>query len=178
MQRIQRLILAVVVALILLLASPFPQTAWASHFTLSSDPEWGYSQLSAAASDATDGDTIFMTEDSSGNECYMVQIQDKNVTLDLGGHTLTVGGYKNNVADYYGIHVEGGSVTIKNGTILSTSNHPDPINAVGGTIILGSDVKVESLTSVIQAANGGKVIVDGHGRQWYRLAYHGDGWQG
>ena len=164
MQRIQRLILTVVGALALLLASPFPQTAWASHFTLSSNPEWGYSQLSAAASDATDGDTIFMTEDSSGNDCYIVQTPyqgNKNLTLDLGGHTLTVGGYKNNVADYYGINMEIGSITIKNGTILSTSNHPDPINAVGGTIILSDDVKVESRTSVIQAANGGKVIVDG-----------------
>lgn len=75
--------------------------------------EKGYADLSAAASAAQTGDIVALTADQTSEPVAFAS----NVTLDLGGNTLTIEGGTADTA--YGVQFAGeGSNVLKNGTLL------------------------------------------------------------
>ena len=73
---------------------------------------YGYNTLADAVSNAVDGDTITMMADASTEKVTV----NKNITLDLGGHTLTI--TEANASNRWGLTFESGTSTITNGTIV------------------------------------------------------------
>lgn len=84
-----------------------------------------YASLQEAFDAATEGQTITLANNASGNGVILYASQKKNLTLDLNGHTYTVSGKavgsKN--TENQAFHFEkGNTVTIKNGKLTSTSS--------------------------------------------------------
>lgn len=68
-------------------------------------------ELLAAIAAAVDGDTITLTDDVTLGAALEIDLDDVDLTLDLGTHTL-----------YGRINLKGGRLTVTNGTIESTSS--------------------------------------------------------
>ncbi|MBQ9521835.1 MAG: hypothetical protein IJR72_04610 [Oscillospiraceae bacterium] len=117
-----------------------------------------YPTLSEALNYAQNRDTITLLKDVTVNS---VLSTNKTLTIDLNGHKLQV-----NVNQ--GITSKnGGALTIINGTITS-DNKDDIIYATkenyaskGGTIVLGSGLRVKSSRYVLYADNGASIVIDG-----------------
>lgn len=73
-----------------------------------------YSSLQEAINAAQDGKTVTLRTDATED----VTIAGKNITLDLGGNTLT-----NTNAGKATISVQGGTVTVKNGSIVGGTGY-------------------------------------------------------
>ena len=97
-----------------------------------------YTTIAKAVAAANSGDTITLLTDVE----EQVEIQ-KDVTLDLGGHTLSKSG--SYVLDIYN------TVTIKNGTVLMNGNRDDAGGAIwvnkAANLTVDSDVTVIAQTS-------------------------------
>ncbi|WP_139651647.1 cell wall-binding repeat-containing protein [Raoultibacter phocaeensis] len=75
--------------------------------------EKGYADFAAAAQAAQAGDTVTLTVDQTSEPVTFAN----NVTVDLGGHTLTIAG--ESAATAYGVQFAGeGENVLKNGTLL------------------------------------------------------------
>ncbi|MDO4403546.1 MAG: hypothetical protein Q4C09_00785, partial [Atopobiaceae bacterium] len=157
MQRVRKTILVLVGLLLLLALPPFSSTALAEESPYQTSDGKTYDDFYGAVWNVPANGTITLLKDNTGM-CWLER-DDANFTVDLNGHTLSVGFGFNK----FGIHCVKGTVTFKNGTIVSNTNDTDPIRCegAGGTIILGQNLKVEARTSAILADGGGKVIVDG-----------------
>ena len=115
-----------------------------------------YKTLAAAVGAATDSSTVKLLKDTVEDVTL-----SNSLTIDLGGHTLTV-------QSATGIKNTAGTSTIKNGTIQSTKD--DPIYATGGTLILGDNLTITSSSSVLWA-KGGTITVDGASLKGTHSAY-------
>ena len=107
-----------------------------------------YSSLQEAINTAQDGETVTLRTDATED----VTIAGKNITLDLGGNTLT-----NTNAGKATISVQGGTVTVKNG------------NVVGGTsyynieVTKGSNANMTLTGVTATAGNTGSSMIDNWG---------------
>lgn len=121
--------------------------------------ETPYHTVEQARKAVTDGDTLTLKVDHTG----ALALSAKNVTVDLGGHTLTYSGTGEGAA----LQVNQGAgadntVTVRNGTIKATGQNNACIRATSGTVaqtltlILGGD-----LTLTVGSNNrSGKVVLD------------------
>ncbi|MCC8081413.1 MAG: hypothetical protein LIO80_05340 [Lachnospiraceae bacterium] len=80
-----------------------------------------YTSLYNAVKAAADGDTVTVLSDTTFSS---YTIKNKSITLDLGGHTVTVSSY---------FTVNGGSLTVKNGTIAAGGTSPQQLFQVYGS---------------------------------------------
>ena len=107
-----------------------------------------YSSLQEAINAAQDGETVTLRTDATED----VTIAGKNITLDLGGNTLT-----NTNAGKATISVQGGTVTVKNG------------NVAGGTsyynieVTKGSNANMTLTGVTATAGNTGSSMIDNWG---------------
>lgn len=107
-----------------------------------------YSSLQEAINAAQDGKTVTLRTDATED----VTIAGKNITLDLGGNTLT-----NTNAGKATISVQGGTVTVKNG------------NVAGGTsyynieVTKGSNANMTLTGVTATAGNTGSSMIDNWG---------------
>ena len=107
-----------------------------------------YSSLQEAINAAQDGKTVTLRTDATED----VTIAGKNITLDLGGNTLT-----NTNAGKATISVQGGTVTVKNG------------NVAGGTsyynieVTKGSNANMTLTGVTATAGNTGSSMIDNCG---------------
>ena len=107
-----------------------------------------YSSLREAINAAQDGETVTLRTDATED----VTIAGKNITLDLGGNTLT-----NTNAGKATISVQGGTVTVKNG------------NVAGGTsyynieVTKGSNANMTLTGVTATAGNTGSSMIDNWG---------------
>ena len=115
--------------------------------------------LSEALTEAQqDGDTITLLKDVTG---HFIIDGEKTLTLDLGGHTLTVDAEQGITSKNGGTLTIINSETTINGKITS-ENKDDIIYATsGGKIVLGSGLEVDSGGSVIWVHDGGSVVIEG-----------------
>ncbi len=105
-----------------------------------------YFSLTAAIAAAKDGETVKLLADATADV-----VVDKNITLDLGGKTLT--GTKTSGKASLTV-VKGATATVKNGTILGTENGYYTIQNNGTATF-------ESLTAT--AGNTGSSMIDNWG---------------
>ena len=108
--------------------------------------EASYAKLSDAVTAAADGNTVTLLKDTTEDV-----VVDKNITLDLGGKTLT-GTKTANKASL--TVVKGATATVKNGTILGTENGYYTIQNNGTATF-------ENLTAT--AGNTGSSMIDNWG---------------
>ncbi len=94
--------------------------------------EKGYETLDAAFDEARNGETIEVLEDTT---LACNQVIDKTLTLDLGGNTVTpAGDFTTAQNERFGIlTVNGGNLTVKNGTIDSNNIGKTVIGVVGAS---------------------------------------------
>lgn len=127
------------------------QPKLAGEGTMASVAEVGgknYSSLQEAINAAQDGETVTLRTDATED----VTIAGKNITLDLGGNTLT-----NTNAGKATISVQGGTVTVKNG------------NVAGGTsyynieVTKGSNANMTLTGVTATAGNTGSSMIDNWG---------------
>lgn len=130
-------------------AAPVAETG--GEGTMASVAEVGgknYSSLQEAINAAQDGETVTLRTDATED----VTIAGKNITLDLGGNTLT-----NTNAGKATISVQGGTVTVKNG------------NVAGGTsyynieVTKGSNANMTLTGVTATAGNTGSSMIDNWG---------------
>lgn len=122
-----------------------------------------YVKLNDALYAAELNDTLTLLRDTSDS------IGRGYVTLDLGGHTLTIAPatlpWYGNTESVTGIVIDSGTITIQNGTIVS--DHQDTVVAkhyyatANGTVILGKDLTLKCSSSALQAQDNGKIVIDG-----------------
>ena len=108
--------------------------------------ETNYAKLSDAVTAATEGNTVTLLADTTEDV-----VVDKNITLDLGGKTLT-GTKKSGKASL--TVVKGATATVKNGTIFGTANSYYTIQNNGTATF-------ENLTAT--AGNTGSSMIDNWG---------------
>lgn len=121
------------------------------------DVETPYHTVEQACKAVTDGDTLTLKVDHTGS----LGITKKNVTIDLGGKTLT--GASNSHALSFNQSAAGdNTVTVKNGTIVAKGQDAACIRATSGdaattlTLVLGDDLTLE-----VGSNNwSGKVVLD------------------
>lgn len=113
---------------------------------------------SAVINALPEGTTIKLTEDVQLDA--MLDIQQDDITLDLGEHTITAsesfptvesGGYTN---DKHLINVSGKNVTIKNGTLQTTASNKHALNVYQTT-----GAVIENLTIDHSVSLGGAPII-------------------
>lgn len=111
----------------------------------------GYQSFEKAVAAAKDGQTVTLLADASTTPVTI----DKGVTIDLGGHTLSLTGKVKQ--DDAGITFTGGSSTIKNGTIVDTCQ----IARTFAVVITGQGtaLTMEDATLTVQVPKSG----DGYG---------------
>ena len=108
-----------------------------------------YSSLQEAINEAQGGETVKLLTDATED---VTVATGKNITLDLGGKTLT-----NTNAGKATISVQGGTVTVKNG------------NVVGGTsyynieVTKGSNANMTLMDVTATAGNTGSSMIDNYG---------------
>ena len=85
----------------------------------------GYASLQEAVDAAQAGQTVTLDADASGDGVFVAANAGKDITIDLGGHTYTVNGKAvgSTGTATQGLHLEkGNAITLKNGTLTSSSN--------------------------------------------------------
>mgnify|MGYP004684033213 CR=1 FL=1 len=109
--------------------------------------ETGYASLQAAIDAAKTGDTVTLLADATEDVTI-----NKNITLDLGGKTLT-----NTNAGKATISVTGGTVTVKNGTVIGGTSYYN-IEVTKGS---NANLTLEGVTAT--AGNTGSSMIDNWG---------------
>ena len=107
----------------------------------------GYTTLAEAIAAAKDGDTVKLLADVSEDVTI-----SKNITLDLGGKTLT-----NTNAGKATISVTGGTVTVKNGTVIGGTSYYN----IEVTKNSNANLTLEGVTAT--AGNTGSSMIDNWG---------------
>lgn len=106
-----------------------------------------YNVLADAIAAAQDGQTVTLLADTTEDVTI-----DKNITLDLGGKTLT-----NTKAGKATISVTGGTVTVKNGTVIGGTSYYN-IEVTKGS---NANLTLEDVTAT--AGNTGSSMIDNWG---------------
>ena len=106
-----------------------------------------YDSLQAAITAAADGDTVTLLADTTEDV-----VISKNITLDLGGKTLT-----NTNAGKATISVTGGTVTVKNGNVVGGTSYYN-IEVTKGS---NANLTLEGVTAT--AGNNGSSMIDNYG---------------
>lgn len=107
----------------------------------------GYASLAAAIAAAKDGETVTLLADATEDV-----VINKNITLDLGGKTLT-----NTNAGKATISVTGGKVTVKGGSVMGGTSYYN-IEVTKGS---NADLTLENVTAT--AGNNGSSMIDNWG---------------
>ena len=107
----------------------------------------GFPTLAAALDNAQDGATVTLLADVSEDVTI-----SKNITLDLGGKTLT-----NTNAGKATISVTGGTVTVKNGTVIGGTSYYN----IEVTKNSNANLTLEGVTAT--AGNTGSSMIDNYG---------------
>ena len=107
----------------------------------------GYASLAAAIAAAKDGDTVTLLADATEDVTI-----NKNITLDLGGKTLT-----NTGAGKATISVTGGKVTVKGGSVMGGTSYYN----IEVTKDSNADLTLENVTAT--AGNTGSSMIDNWG---------------
>ena len=106
-----------------------------------------YDSLQAAIAAAKDGDTVTLLADTTEDVTI-----NKNITLDLGGKTLT-----NTNAGKATISVTGGTVTVKNGNVVGGTSYYN----IEVTKDSNANLTLEGVTAT--AGNNGSSMIDNYG---------------
>ena len=106
-----------------------------------------YDSLQAAITEAADGDTITLLADTTEDV-----VISKNITLDLGGKTLT-----NTNAGKATISVTSGTVTVKNGNVVGGTSYYN----IEVTKDSNANLTLEGVTAT--AGNTGSSMIDNYG---------------
>ena len=147
--------------------------------------ETSYHTVEQARKAVTDGDTLTLKVDHTG----ALALSAKNVTVDLGGHTLTYSGTGEGAALQVNQSADAdNTVTVGNGTIKATGQNNACIRATSGTVaqtltlVLGNDLTFEvgnnnrsgkvvlgkgarTASSCVAVNNGGLLVTEGE-KQW------------
>lgn len=111
-----------------------------------------YNTVSQAVQALADGDTLTLNTDYTGN----ISTGAKNITIDLGGHTVTNDGWDGYAINLVQSTTDTNTVTVKNGTIVAKGQGAAGIFAkLGGsgstyngtntlTLALGEDLTIET----------------------------------
>lgn len=155
---------ALVVALVVAVSSA-PRTALATG-DVAKIGDQGYATVSNALAAAQSGDTIELVQDASASSQITVP-EGKKITLDLGGHTLTMrDAFGTNVAVHGESHdvyiVNNGELTVENGSI-SIPNYADEGILNTGYLTLASDVRVSCGGTIHSAAPYHYVVLNDNG---------------
>ncbi len=125
-----------------------------------------YPTLEAAVTAAQEGETITLRANVAINK--MLEINKKNVTLDLGGKEVTASAsfdYKEDKNASHIINVSADGVTVENGTIKTTTNNRHGINAYHANDVVLKNLTIdhrESLGGAPVVVNGSSVEVQGN----------------
>lgn len=111
--------------------------------------ETEYGSLAEAIAAAKDGETVTLLADATEDVTI-----NKNITLDLGGKTLT-----NTGAGKATISVTGGTVTVKNGNVVGGTSYYN-IEATKGS---NANLTLEGVTATAGAGNTGSSMIDNWG---------------
>lgn len=106
-----------------------------------------YPTITAAITAAADGDTVTLLADTTEDVTI-----NKNITLDLGGKTLT-----NTNAGKATISVTGGTVTVKNGNVVGGTSYYN----IEVTKDSNANLTLEGVTAT--AGNNGSSMIDNYG---------------
>ncbi len=147
MEKKRRLLLGGIMSLVMVLAM-IPGMAFAEEGDVCQIDDTSYRSLEDAINNANTGDVIELTQDFSLKGNVTV---NKDVTLDLNGHTLTAGSYS--------LKIGGGDLTIEDsgsdGKITGTGYIVDMNTAGGDTVNLESGtLEGTAWTAVIRVASG------------------------
>lgn len=96
-----------------------------------------YATVSAAVENANEGDTVTLLQDATLTNTISL---NKNLTFDLGGHTLT---HNNTILDLYA------NATIQNGTMVMNGNNNGSAIWLNGDaqLIVAADVEIMAINS-------------------------------
>lgn len=119
-----------------------------------------YETVQAAIDKAENGDTVILEEGNTSVSANLY-LNGKNITLDLNDRALSA------PKDSPAITINDGNVTIKNGTIKSTSNGKDPSNfSSGGIFAINAELTLDEVifNSNNRNGKGGSAIYQSGGR--------------
>lgn len=107
-----------------------------------------YNTVEQAVKALADGDTLTLNEDytvsGSKTSASAISVQEKNITIDLGGHTVTLDTWGGNAINIAQSTTETNTVTVKNGSIVA--------NGQGASAIFAEmdNAGTDTLTLVLQ----------------------------
>ena len=92
-----------------------------------------YNTVEQAVKDLADGDTLTLNENytvsGSKTSASAIPVQEKNITIDLGGHTVTLDTWGGNAINIAQSTTEANTVTVKNGSIVANGQGASAIFA-------------------------------------------------
>lgn len=92
-----------------------------------------YNTVEQAVKALADGDTLTLNEDytvsGSKTSASAISVQEKNITIDLGGHTVTLDTWGGNAINIAQSTTETNTVTVKNGSIVANGQGASAIFA-------------------------------------------------
>lgn len=92
-----------------------------------------YNTVEQAVKDLADGDTLTLNENytvsGSKTSASAISVQEKNITIDLGGHTVTLDTWGGNAINIAQSTTETNTVTVKNGSIVANGQGASAIFA-------------------------------------------------
>lgn len=92
-----------------------------------------YNTVEQAVKDLADGDTLTLNENytvsGSKTSASAISVQEKNITIDLGGHTVTLDTWGGNAINIAQSTTEANTVTVKNGSIVANGQGASAIFA-------------------------------------------------
>lgn len=124
-----------------------------------------FSALSDAISNATNGDTIVITDNIDLGSAWAT-INGKNINIDLGGKTITSADTVLNIKN-------GAKVTVTNGTMKSTCTSDAAVYSHGNNaeFTLANNAKIEAAFTGVYAYDTGVANINGEIKADYANAY-------
>ena len=128
--------------------------------------ETAYNTVGQAVTALQDGDTLTLNTDYTGT----IAVQEKNIVIDLGGHTVTATGLQDNAVNIAQSATESNTVTVKNGHLVAKDQSASAIHAImndatSETLTLAlEDVTLElshpsAKQSLVRLGNGARTAV-------------------
>ena len=102
--------------------------------------ETPYNTVEQAVKALADGDTLTLNTDYTGT----IAVQEKNIVIDLGGHTVTATDSQANAVNIAQSATESNTVTVKNGHLVAEDQSASAIHAIM------NDVTSETLTLALE----------------------------